>query len=73
MLRHELASSLAETEALFAGELPENAGRVTATHPVFGRNTIARTLALLTAHEERHGKQIGGLLRHRGFLVAGAR
>jgi uncharacterized damage-inducible protein DinB len=66
-LRRCLASSLAETEALFAGELPDNAGRVTATHPVFGRNTIAKILALVTAHEERHGTQIGSVLRHRGF------
>jgi len=67
MLRLELASSLAGTQALFAGELPDNAYRVTATHPVFGRNTIDKILALLTAHEQRHGSQIGGLLRHRGF------
>ena len=67
VLRRELASSLAETGALFAGDLPDSASRVTASHPVFGRNTIAKILALMTAHEERHGGQIGGLLRHRGF------
>ena len=71
-LRDQLASSLAETEALFAGGLPENAARVTATHPVFGRNTIAEILRLMTAHEERHCGQIGAVLRHRGFPEAGA-
>ena len=67
VLRAQLASSLAETQAMFAGVLPANAGRVTVSHPVFGRNTIANVLGLMAAHEERHGAQINGLLRQPGF------
>ena len=67
ILFEELRSSLAETATLFAGELPPNAGQVTISHPVFGRNTIANVLALMAAHEERHGKQMMGVLRHPRF------
>lgn len=66
-LREQLVASLAETEGLFAGALPANAGRVTVSHPVFGRNTIAAIFGLMAAHEERHGMQIGNLLRQPGF------
>lgn len=62
-LRVQLAESLTETGALFAGTLPANAARVTVSHPVFGRNTIPNIFGLMAAHEERHGLQIGGVVR----------
>ena len=67
VLREQLAASLAETEALFAGPLPANAYRVTVTHPIFGRNTLAGVIRLMAAHEERHGTQLAGVLRHPRF------
>lgn len=67
VLREQLSASLAETEALFAGALPAKAGSVTVSHPVFGRNTIPNIFGLMAAHEERHGTQIAGVLRHPGF------
>ena len=66
-LQEQLRSSLAETATLFADELPPNAAQVTISHPVFGRNTIANVLALMAAHEERHGKQMMGVRRHPKF------
>jgi len=66
-LREHLENSLAETQAVLAGELPPNIGRVTMSHPLFGRNTIANILGLLAAHEERHRTQIAGVLRHPAF------
>ena len=69
VLRDQLMASIAETEGLFTGALPANAGRVTVSHPVFGRNTISNIFGLMAAHEERHGTQIGSLLRHPGFPV----
>lgn len=66
-LRGQLASSLAETEELFAGDLPPRVGRVTMSHPVLGRNTIANVIGLMTAHEQRHAVQIGGVMRSTGF------
>ena len=66
-LRAQLAASLAETEALFAAPLPPNASRVTVTHPIFGRNTLAGAIRLMAAHEERHGTQLSGVLRHPAF------
>jgi hypothetical protein len=67
MLREQLTSSFAETEALFVGELPADAGRVTVSHPVFGRNTIANVFGLMAAHEERHGAQMRELMRQQRF------
>ncbi len=67
VLREQLAASLGETEALFVGALPAKTGRVTVSHPVFGRNTIANIFGLMAAHEERHGTQIAGVLRQPGF------
>ena len=71
LLREELAASLAQTEACFAGTLPTNASRVTVSHPVFGRNTIANVFGLMAAHEERHGSQISSLLRDPAFPAGG--
>lgn len=67
VLRDQLMASIARTEGLFAGALPANAGRVTVSHPVFGRNTIPNIFGLMAAHEERHGMQIGNVLRQPGF------
>jgi len=66
-LREQLGSSLAETEALLAEPLPRRAARVTLSHPLLGRNTIANIFGLMAAHEERHGIQISRLLRQPGF------
>jgi uncharacterized damage-inducible protein DinB len=63
VLRDQLRASLAETEALFAGDLPPNAERVTVSHPVFGRNTIANIIRLMSAHEERHGTQMARVMQ----------
>jgi len=50
-----------------APALPANAGSVTVSHPVFGRNTITNIFGLMAAHEERHGTQISGLMSQSGF------
>lgn len=71
VLRQQMAASLAETEALFAGALPAKAARVTVSHPVFGRNTIPNIFGLMAAHEERHGMQIADVLRQPGFPAGG--
>lgn len=62
-----LQSSFAETKALVAGPLPRNASKVAVVHPVFGRNTIADILGLMTAHELRHGVQMERILRDPRF------
>ena len=66
-LREELRAAMEETEAMLAGDLPANAWTVTVSHPVFGRNTIANVLGLMSAHEERHGIQMSNLMRQRAF------
>ena len=66
-LREQLQAAMEETEAMLSGELPANAWTVTVSHPVFGRNTIANVLGLMSAHEERHGIQMSNLMRQRGF------
>ena len=66
-LREELRAAMDETEAMLSGELPANAWTVTVSHPVFGRNTIANVLGLMSAHEERHGIQMSNLMRQRAF------
>jgi len=67
VLREQMESSREVTESVLSGALPPSAGRVTVTHPLFGRNTIAKILALMAAHEERHGLQIRGIAGQPGF------
>lgn len=70
-LRDQLRLSLTETKRLFAGALPRHANRVTVSHPVLGRDSIVQIIGLMTAHEQRHGAQIGGVTRHPGFRREG--
>lgn len=51
-------SSIAATEALFAGTLPESLDSVAISHPLLGRNSVGDIFGLMGAHEQRHLDQI---------------
>ncbi len=58
LLRAELVSSLEETKALFAGEMPARLTEMTVTHPILGSNNVVKIFQLMGAHEERHHGQM---------------
>ena len=62
VLRTELVTSLEETKALFAGELPARLNEVTVSHPILGSNNVVKVLQLMSAHEERHQGQMRSVL-----------
>jgi len=66
-LRTNLAEALAATEHLLQTGLPAGFERMRAEHPVLGINTPAEVLDLMSAHEERHQRQIRALLNAPGF------
>ncbi|MEQ1946365.1 MAG: DinB family protein [Bryobacteraceae bacterium] len=65
-----LRASFEETKVLIAGPLPAKTERVALVHPIFGRNTIADILALMTAHELRHSVQMERIARSGGFSLS---
>ena len=57
----DLHTSVAQTEALFAGQVPVNLKEMTVIHPLMGTNNAIELLSLMGAHEERHQRQIRGI------------
>ncbi len=62
-LRADLASSVAETRALFFANPDLDYRRMILQHPFLGANDAHDILRLTAAHEGRHQDQIRGLLR----------
>ena len=69
-LREVLASSLNETESLFAANPDLDYGKMIHRHPLLGTQTVPQLLRTLALHEERHLDQIVDLLR--GMIVNAA-
>jgi len=61
-LRANLAEAFEATERLVESGLPPAFERMRAEHPVLGVNTPAEFLDLMSAHEERHQRQICAVL-----------
>jgi hypothetical protein len=66
-LRSQAVASLNATEEIFRGKLPLNLMDMTLSHPILGTNNIAEVLGILSAHEERHHRQIRAVLASRLF------
>ena len=62
-LRESLAAQLRDTTALFEGDLPESLPRVRAAHPLYGSNNVLQMVRLMSAHEERHQRQLRIILK----------
>ena len=70
-LRAELATSLAETEALFEANPGVNYRVLWYVHPLLGNNNVLDLVRIVTLHEERHQSRIAELVRARsGTRVA---
>ena len=63
-IREELVSSAKATAELLAHPLPDDGQNMKLSHPVLGVNNVVDLLGMMTAHEERHQKQIRELLSH---------
>jgi uncharacterized damage-inducible protein DinB len=66
-LRHDLRSSLQETEALFEANPTLDYRGMIHQHPLTGVNNVLQLLRFVAFHEQRHQSQIGDLLRHPSF------
>jgi len=66
-LRARAVSSLNTTEEIFRGDLPLNVMDMTLRHPLLGANNVAELLGILWAHEERHHRQIRGVMANPRF------
>jgi hypothetical protein len=62
-LRAELESQVRDTLALFDGDLPEVLPQVRVAHPLYGSNSVLQMVLMMSAHEERHQHQLGGILK----------
>jgi uncharacterized damage-inducible protein DinB len=62
-LRANLRAQLRETTVLFEGDLPEALPRVRAAHPLYGSNNVLQMVRLMSAHEERHQRQLRAMLK----------
>ena len=67
VLRAELVSTLEETRALFAGEMPARLMEMTVSHPILGSNNVVKIFQLMSAHEERHHGQMRTVLANPGL------
>jgi hypothetical protein len=66
-LRANLAEAFEATRRLLQNGLPPGFERMRAEHPVLGVNTPAEFLDLMSAHEERHQRQIRAVIAAPGF------
>jgi len=69
-LRHELISSLRETEALLEKSADLNYDEMRIEHPLLGTYNIPGLLRFLALHEQRHQSQINDILTSQRFPVA---
>jgi len=65
-LRHELAESLEETEAVFRDAEGLDLTAIEHYHPLLGKRDLAGLLDFIADHEERHQAQIREILSTRG-------
>lgn len=65
-LRTELAASVGETAALFAGRDDLPVDRMRMSYPLIGTKTLPELLAFAADHELRHQRQIDATLRRIG-------
>jgi hypothetical protein len=63
-LREDLGAQLRETAVLFEGDLPESLPQVRAAHPLYGSNNVLQMVRLMSAHEERHQRQLRVILKN---------
>jgi hypothetical protein len=68
-LRRELQESLNEMSRLFQENADLNFSSFRHYHPLFGYNGVAGILRLLAAHEQRHQRQLAGLLQRHPLLL----
>jgi uncharacterized damage-inducible protein DinB len=66
-LRHELHSSLRETEALFEANPTLDYRTMVHQHPLTGANNVLQLLRFVASHEQRHQSQISDILRLPSF------
>jgi uncharacterized damage-inducible protein DinB len=66
-LRHELRSSLRETEALFEANPALDYRMMIHQHPLTGANNVLQLLRFIASHEQRHQSQISDILRLPSF------
>jgi uncharacterized damage-inducible protein DinB len=66
-LRTNLAEAFEATERLVQSGLPPSFERMRAEHPVLGVTTPAQFLDLMSAHEERHQRQIRAVMSTPGL------
>jgi hypothetical protein len=66
-LRHDLISSLRETEQLFESHRGLDYSKMMILHPLLGNNDVPGLLRFVALHEQRHQSQIESVLSSPGF------
>ena len=62
-LRHDLQSSIEQTEELFHAHPHLDYRELRMSHPLMGNNNVLQLMRIMTLHEQRHQEQIRGVQR----------